>query len=105
MRNPRRERILKNYAPPEAIALVRMIGGKPEHQVSSWVSMDKKLEDLIDLLFDEMENTIEIKASDREAYTLFYVDTIDGNRLKTVNNQQTYTVLRNSGRAVLTMIH
>ena len=41
--------------------------------------MDKKLEDLTDLLFDEMEYALEIKVSDRKAYTLFYVDTNDSN--------------------------
>ena len=73
--------------------------------ISGWIALEENLEQFISVLREEMQYAWNMKDINMDDYPIFHIDIEDNNRLKELNNNQDYQIVKHSKNIYLVILH
>lgn len=102
---PNFEEIERNQMIPEVTAKFFVLAKDESAYISGWIALEENLEQFISVLREEMQYAWNMKDINMDDYPIFHIDIEDNNRLKELNNNQDYQIVKNSKNIYLVILH
>ena len=97
--------IERNQMIPEVTAKFFVLAKDESAYISGWIALEENLEQFISVLREEMQYAWNMKDINMDDYPIFHIDIEDNNRLKELNNNQDYQIVKNSKNIYLVILH
>ncbi len=82
-----------------------IIGKQPHESVSGWIALDKRMDEFLEMVFEEMEYTLQVEVKDHNMYNLYFVDTSKNNSLNSVPDQKAFEYVRQLEPILVMLVH
>jgi len=89
----------------DTLAAFYVIGKNPNEVISGWIALEDGLDEFREIIFEEMEFTLQAKISKQDDYKLFFVDRATRNSLSPIGNQQAFEHLKKMDGIRLMLLH
>ena len=97
--------IERNQMIPEVTAKFFVLAKDESAYISGWIALEENLEQFISVLREEMQYAWNMKDINMDDYPIFHIDIEDNNRLKELNNNQDYQIVKHSKNIYLVILH
>ncbi|MDF1540749.1 MAG: hypothetical protein P1Q69_17770 [Candidatus Thorarchaeota archaeon] len=89
----------------DALGAFYIIGKQPHESMSGWIALEERVDEFLEMIFEEMEYTLQVEVKDQNMYDLYFVDTSKNNTLNPVPDQKAFEYVREQEKILVMVLH